>query len=470
MARAIKSRFIPLARILALCFLFAGEARATGFFNILDPETGEITLVRVNFITEIRGAKDAVEINGRLVADYSPVIIQVFSSTGIILDSKSHIMTFLGFHWVDIADQDSRIEIAGAGGRKWKGELIGIDQSSGVSVIRLLGGKLPRTPVCEDCEVKDGVTVMAPLIDRRGPSQFQEAQILSVGTGQDIPEQTGWTLQVNRPFPDIGLPVLTPDRRVLGFVASQDPSGFRTVVYPISRLLASAERILKKGGDIQAGWLGVFLNDLHPASSPGIAVEGVESDSPAQKAGLASGDFLLKYNGRKITGARHFIQLVQNTPIGSKAVLEILRQGQPMTITSLIEARRPQPVRRRLALNLPGAFGAQSVGMFPEPKLLNPQPLVGLGTVLLTPPLADAMQMPGQTGLLVIDVASKLPADLAGVLAGDVIVAMDGRPIVDAPGFATYMQTRDWNADLELKILRKGVERTITVQLLHQNK
>jgi serine protease Do len=191
----------------------------------------------------------------------------------------------------------------------------------------------------------------------------------------------------------------------------------------------------------------------------------VESESPAQKAGLAAGDFLLKYDGRQITDARQFIQLVQNTPVGSSVPVEILRQGKAMTVTSSIEARRPQPVQRRIAFNFP-----HNAGMLPGPDIRKPKPLVGLDTVLLTPPLADALQMPGQTGLLIVDVAKQLPADRAGVLAGDVIVAVDGRPILDAPGFASYLQGRDWNMPLELKILRKGAERTITVQLPDQNK
>ncbi len=469
MARTAIILSAPVVQILLLCFLWAGRATAASFLFI--PEYGsDPTLVQVNFITEIRGGKDYIEINGRRITDYSPVIIQVFSSTGIVLDNKSHIMTFLGYHWVDISDQDLRVEITAGEGQKWKGKLIGIDQSSGVSVVRLLGGNLKTTPVCTDCEIKDGATVAAPVIGRRGPAQFQEAQILSVGTGQGFPQQRGWTIKVNRPFPDIGLPVLTADRRVLGFVASQDPSGFRSLVYPISQLISSAQKILRKGGDIRAGWLGVYLADSQPLESRGIALQGVEPDSPAERAGLRAGDLLFKYNGQEIVDARQFIHLVQNTPIGSRAVLEILRQGNPMTMSSLIKARRPQPIQRRLAFNIPGAVNPQSAAMISEPKIINPQPLVGLDTVFLTPSLADAMQMPGKTGLLVIDVAKHLPADKAGVLAGDVILAMDGLSILDPLNLAAYLRNRDWGKQLELKVLRKGVERTIRIHLSDQTR
>jgi hypothetical protein len=469
MACAITISSISVARIATLCFLLAGDASAILLPKGPDTEAAP-TLVRVDIVTETRGAKDTVEINGKLIADYSPTIIQVFSSTGIVLDGKGHIMTFLGYHWVDIPTHDSRIEIAASGGQKYRGRLIGIDQSSGVAVIELLGGKLKKTPICADCEVKDGATIMAPIIGHYGPSQFQEAQILSIGTSQGIPMQDGWTIQMNRPFPDVGLPVLTEDHRILGFVASQDPMGFRTIIYPISQLLSSAEKILQKGSDIRAGWLGVFLADSQPATQSGVLVQRVEQDSPAEKAGLASEDFLLKYDGQEIRDMRQFIQLVQRTPIGSRAVLDIIRQGNPMTINAAIEARRPQPARGRLAFSLPGAINTQAAGRDPEAKRLSPQPLVGLDTIVLTPPLADAMQIPVKAGLLVIDVSKQSPADLAGVLIGDVIMAMGGQPITDAPSFASFLQTLDWGAQLELRILRKGTELTITVQLPEQGR
>jgi serine protease Do len=211
-------------------------------------------------------------------------------------------------------------------------------------------------------------------------------------------------------------------------------------VYPIAPLLASAEKILKTGGDIRAGWLGIFLED----SPGGVFVQRITPGSPAQSAGLSPGDALVRYNGQKILDARHFIQLIQDSSIGTKAKLEVVRQGKPMKLSAMIQERKPQPIQGRLSLNLP-------------------KPTIGLDTIVLTPDLADAMQMPGQTGLLVIDVVKETPAERAGVLAGDVVVAMDDQPIFDVGSFASYWQTHGLGSQLVLKVLRKGAERTITV-------
>jgi S1-C subfamily serine protease len=436
MAEELRIYSTQFARILAICMLLSGTALA---FESVNPEAGP-SLVRVNIISEIPGAKGMVILDGKLLNDYTPILIRNFSSTGVVIDQKGHIMAFLGYRWIDIQSHKPRIEIITNEGQKWEGKLIGIDQSNGVAVIQLLKGKLQMTPVCKECEVKDGAIVMAPVVKASGVSQLGEAQIVSVGTGSTVSARGNWMFTMNSPFPGIGQPILTRDGKVLGFVADRNPIDMEVMVYPIEPMLASAEKILKAGGDIRAGWLGLFLED----SPAGVFVQRVTPDSPAQIAGLTAGDALVRYNGQKIQDTRQLIQLIQDSAIGANAKLEILRQGNPLNLAAVVEERKPQPIQGRLSLNLP-------------------KPTIGLDTMVLTPDLADAMQMPGQTGLLVLDVVKQTPAERAGVLAGDVVIAMDGQPVFDVGSFASYWQTHGLGPQLVLKILRKGTERTLTV-------
>ena len=55
---------------------------------------------------------------------------------------------------------------------------------------------------------------------------------------------------------------------MLGFVAEND------LFYPISQLMTSAERIVREGGDIRTGWLGVFVDveDAQGAAGVGARV------------------------------------------------------------------------------------------------------------------------------------------------------------------------------------------------------
>jgi S1-C subfamily serine protease len=62
-------------------------------------------------------------------------------------------------------------------------------------------------------------------------------------------------------------------------------------------------------------------------------------------------------------------------------------------------------------------------------------------------------------------VAPKLPADLAGVMIGDIIVSIDGQPILDPLGFTSFFLTHAWGSQSILKVIRKGTEHTLIVQL-----
>ncbi|MDR1727192.1 MAG: PDZ domain-containing protein [Acidobacteriota bacterium] len=434
---------VHLARILPAAILaaslLAGAATASG-----EPPApaAEPSLVLVNIISEFRGPKGAVELNGKILNDYSPTVIQDFSSAGIVLDDKGHVMTFLSYRWVDIRSDKPRIEVSNREGRKLKGRLVGIDQRSGVAVIQTTGGRFRPTQVCEICEGRDGAIVMVPATRGTNAPRFGERRVV-MGNGRvsGAPDAGAFRVPMREPLSDISQPVLNRDMEVIGFMTGQD-SPDAGVVYPVKRLLDSARQVLKAGGDIQAGWLGIRLQD----APTGVMVQGVEPGSPAAEAGLSPRDFLLRYNSRMVESARQFIDMVENTAIGAKASIDINRRGAPMSVIAKIRARQTQTAQNHLSLN-------------------SPRPMIGLDTVVLTPDLADAMQMPGQTGLLVTGVAPQSPAAAAGVLAGDVVTAMDGQPIFDAASFASYWQSHGIGPRLVLQVLRKGKNRTITVKV-----
>jgi S1-C subfamily serine protease len=459
MACALLITSINLARILAYCSMLVSPLQQ-------GEQIAEITLVRVNIITETRGAKEAFGIKPG--NDYSPTIVQDFSSTGIVIDHKGNVLTFLGYRWVDIQDRHPQVKITTNEGQRLEGKLIGIDQTNSVAVIHT-SGKLKKTPICAGCEVQDGDTLISPIIVGPDLSQYQKARIL-VGTDSTVPVQGSMRMTVNRLFPEIGQPVLTMDHRVLGFIAGQDPADLQTIVYPIDRMMASAEKILKTGSDVRAGWLGVLLLDAQPEVGAGVEIQAVEPDSPAQKAGLNAKDLLQKYNGKEVQNVRQFIQLVEGTPIGSKANIEIIRQGNEKSLTAMIEARKPQQNLKSLLHDLSQILPLPTTTMPAEAVENQPQFRVGLEVAGLTPSLAKALKIPGKTGLLITVVVPQSPAERAGILEGDVIVTINGQPFLDPLSLATYFQNNGMDSQLIMKILRKGTEQTITVQVPDQKR
>ena len=443
----MSAMFSSIRVFCATIFLIAGTATAfgqsvpvkTGANNaVAAPDPG---LVWVNIISEFRGPSGSVILNGKILHDYSPLIIQDFSSTGVVLDDNLHVMTFLSYRWIDIQSENPRIEISNRDGLKLPGKLIGIDQRNGVAVVIATEGKLKKTTVCETCESKDGASVLVPSARDASVARFGETRVAASGGRAGTLVPGALLAPYPQPFSDISLPVLNREFQVIGLMTGMDSSD-AGVVYPVKQLLDSAHQIIKADGSIRVGWLGIMLEDV-PA---GVQVQGVEPNSPAQEAGLNPRDFLVRYNSLPVENALQFIGFIQNSAIGSSAKIDISRQGKPLSLTAKIKERQVQAAQNRLSLN-------------------SPRPRVGLDTTPLTPDLADTLQMPGQTGLLVTGVLPQTPAATAGVLEGDVITAMDGHPIFDIGSFASYWQSHGLGSRLVLTVLRKGTKRSISVIL-----
>ena len=468
---ATESAMVGIIPIRSANLLSSCLTLAAAFFLALNngyaenPYTeSESTLLSVTITTEIHDARNALPNNRQMPDKYNPIFKQIFSSTGIALDRKGYIMTFLGYGRIFVQKADSRFEIDTKEGRRYNGSLVGIDQGNGAAVVHVPDGDLKSTPVCPGCDISDGTTVIAPVFIGPGGTQFQETQIISIRSSAAAQERESWVLRMNRPFLGIGKPLFTDDGRVLGFVVSQDITGLQNLVYPISELLSSAEKIIERKGDIRTGWLGVYTDDDTPApTGQGVEIQGVEEESPAQKSGLAPKDIVLRYNNHTIKNVRQFIRLVQDTPIGSRAKLEILRDDHPMTLVAVIQPLKFQDGMEYLKGNLQDAFGPISSVLrnLGQPFRLP----FGMDVINLTPALAAEQKIQGKQGLLVVNIGSQTPAELAGIKDRDVILSVNEKPVDNAQEFDSYLRTLHPGSTVSMKVVREGSVRTVSIQL-----
>ncbi len=429
------------------------------------------TLVRVNIFTTDEAAQPTgtvIDLGAKGLQSYRPTIIEWIPSSGIVLDDKGHVLTFVGYRWLNIHARNPRIEVIDAKGIKHPAKLIGIDQSMRVAIVLCDGAGLRKTPLCESCKITDSVSVIMPVVDSPRISGFESARVLSVGTAGNAADGNDWAIRISRPLSVIGAPLLNARNQIIGIIADQEsqrtmPAPAASVnIFPVSQLLGSARKIIKAGGDIQTGWLGVIV-DADIDSGNGVSIADIDKDSPAYKAGLAARDVLVKWNGASIRDARKFIQIVQDTPIGSSAEIEILRQGKPLKVTALIEARKAQDPRERLVIDFPGV---KSMSGATVPDREAPlQTMLGIELVLLTPQLADFLQMTWQPGLFVASVTRRAPFDRAGIIAGDVILDVDGARAGSPQTFFDHVRSLGSGGRLVLRLVRKGVELSKTVQL-----
>lgn len=431
------------------------------------PNEARDTLVRTEIVIEIKGADVDVEVAGRKVTGYRPTITQGFSATGVVMDNQEHVLTFLGYGWVNLHNRNQQITIYTRDGQVCPGKMIGIDEGTGTAVILAEGCSLAKTPFCTSCTITGDATVLAPDIEEPGFSQLLTAQILSIDPNEGILSRNSWAVSLDRSLPGIGQPVINSGHQVVGFVAleqgNDSPKTNDLPFYYISQLLTSADKILQARGNIHTGWLGVLVV---PPEKPGqgITISRVEEQSPAQKAGMIPGDVFVKWNGIQIQDATQLIRYVQMAPIGSKVNVQVLRQGVPRTLRATIEARKTTPVPERFSLNFSNWLAIAGQGTNSEAETGAAALPIGMDFTPLTPEFARFLQMPVQKGLLVTKVNSGMPAGKAGIMVGDVILSVDGQQISD-PQVLSLRVRSNAQGRLSLRLLRSGTEHSIVLQL-----
>jgi serine protease Do len=203
------------------------------------------------------------------------------------------------------------------------------------------------------------------------------------------------------------------------------------------------------------------------ADTQGVRIEDVDEGSPAEKAGVRAGDVVVEFDGERVRSARQFARLVQETPDGRTVKATIVRGGSRQTLDITPEAGsrawggdvllhmpdiereverglRALPRDFAFDFHMDGPFSAWSRGR------------LGVRLAPLTDQLAEYFG--AKEGVLVSSVEEGSAAEKAGLKAGDVIVAVNGRS-VDSPSAVTE-ELRDAGdgAAVDLRVLRDRKE------------
>ena len=94
------------------------------------------------------------------------------------------------------------------------------------------------------------------------------------------------------------------------------------------------------------------------------------------------------------------------------------------------------------------------------------RPWLGATLQTVTPDIAESLGLATPSGALVAKVHAKGPAAKAGLLAGDVVVSVDDKPVQDPQAFQYRFVTQGIGGAAELGVLRKGQKVKATVTLI----
>jgi serine protease Do len=187
----------------------------------------------------------------------------------------------------------------------------------------------------------------------------------------------------------------------------------------------------------QLSYLGVRLVDvdadrvgrLKLSEERGVEVVNVEEGSPADNAGIKTGDVLLSYNGENILGTQQFSRLVRETPPGRKIKIQIWRDGKAQSLVATIGTlpSRTPAIPTHFA-NFPGMPGFRALDV---PNLMMTWTNSALG-IECEPVDSQLAQYFGvKRGVLVRSVAKDSAGEKAGLKAGDVLTALGDRSLTN---------------------------------------
>jgi S1-C subfamily serine protease len=225
-------------------------------------------------------------------------------------------------------------------------------------------------------------------------------------------------------------------------------------------------------------WLGVRVCAVNKRTREflglpmgyGVLVMEVYDNSPSKAAGLQRGDVIYRADNQSVKDEVMLEALLRRKKVGDKLKLTIYRDGKKLSLSVNLSAalwpRTAETILQAQAV----ATTAQPPAPF-DPEAVQPPGLtgvlqgsevgageieaMGMGVEELVPELALAYGVPkGVKGLIVAESATQAAA--AGVLAGDVIQAINGQRVETIVDFIKVMNKASLKEGVYLDVYRQG--------------
>jgi serine protease Do len=378
--------------------------------------------------------------------------------SGFIIDPAGYIVT--NNHVIEDAET---IEVTLNDGRQFQARVIGRDPKTDLALIKVDDAPtLPHVDLGNSAEARIGDWVLA-VGNPFGLGGSVNAGIISA-RGRDINSGPyDDYLQIDAPINrgNSGGPLFDARGRVIGVnTAIYSPSGGNIGIgFAIpAETAADIVRELRESGHVERGWLGVQIQPVSEEvagslgldDAQGVLVADVLPDSPAQAAGVRSGDVILRAAGQPMEEYRDLTKLIAGIDAGTEIALDVLRGGKVRTIDVTIGSM-PQD---DLAMTKPGEAAADT------------GPRIGLFLAPLTPEMREERGLDADDpGVLVAQVEQGSPAQRAGIKAGSLISMVGQEPVTDPDDVARAVReaAEQDRPSVLLRVEQNGEQRFVAV-------
>jgi Do/DeqQ family serine protease len=272
--------------------------------------------------------------------------IQRGLGSGFILSSDGLILT--NAHVVDGADS---VEVTLKNGRSFEGKVMGADPLTDVAVIKIEAQNLPTVTFADSEQIQPGEWAIAignPLgLDNTVTTGIVSATGRS-GAQVGVADKRVSFIQTDAAINpgNSGGPLLNAQGEVIGVNTAiiQNAQGLGFAI-PIDTARSIAEELIAKG-KVDHPFLGIQMTAITPelkeqlqqnqnlnvTADQGILIVNVVPNSPAQQAGLRSGDVIQSINGKAVQEPSEVQQVVEETPIGQELLMNLQRDRQTIDL------------------------------------------------------------------------------------------------------------------------------------------
>lgn len=344
--------------------------------------------------------------------------------SGVVITRDGYIIT--NNHVVEGADE-VKVSI-GESSKRYDAKVIGADSLADIAVLKIEADGLSTVTFGDSDQLLVGDTVLAlgnpfglgPSVSRGIVSAVSRGN-LGIEAIEDF-IQTDAAINPG----NSGGALIDNAGRLIGINTAilSRSGGFAGVGFaiPINLVRASAEQIVNTGR-VDRGFLGVAPQTITPelaaqfGTDQGALIAEVTTGSPAEQAGLKSGDVVTKINNTEIREPRQLLLTVSQLAPGTTVQVHYLRDGKTNTATAKL-ARRPDQTG--------ASDGTQ--GATQNRGVLN-----GVSVGEITSPLRQQLQIPSRIqGAIVTQIQPDSPAAKQGLREGDIILELDRKPVKNA--------------------------------------
>ncbi len=333
--------------------------------------------------------------------------------SGFIISNDGYILT--NAHVVDGANV---VTVKLTDKREFRAKVVGTDKQSDVAVLKISASNLPTVKIGDPNQSKVGQWVVA-IGSPYGFDNTVTSGIISA-KARSLPNEN-YTPFIQTDVPvnpgNSGGPLFNLQGQVIGInsMIYSQTGGFQGLSFaiPIDEAMRVKDELVKTG-HVSRGRLGVAVQGVNQTLADsfglqkpvGALVSSVDPGGPAAKAGLQAGDVILAVNGTPVNDSTDLPSQIAGMKPGTKATLDVWRDKSKKQLTVTLGS-----VSDKKLADKGGATSEQG--------------RLGVAVRPLTPQERSGTSL--SHGLLVQQ--SSGAAASAGIQPGDVILAVNGRPV-----------------------------------------